>query len=63
MLSWLPILAGSPEGVASARLRREGVPAYTAAVPGTDAFVDYVVVAQYRTVLILAVDNVRLGES
>ena len=60
MLAWLPKLAESPETVASARLPRAGVPAYTAAVPGTEAFVDYVVVEQYKTVLIIGVETVRV---
>ncbi len=60
MLAWLPQLSIAPERVANARLRRAGVPAYTARVPGTDAFVDYVVVEQFKTVLILGVETVRL---
>jgi hypothetical protein len=34
-----------------------GVPAYTAHVPGTRAFVDYSVVEQYHTVLIHRVEE------
>jgi len=62
MLRWLPALAADPEGVASAVLRRPGVAAYTAAVPGTDAFVDYLVIDQYETVLILRVTTVSLDD-
>lgn len=61
MLAWLPRLAAAPESEYDARLPRLGVPAYTARVPGTDAYVDYVVVEQYKTVLILGVEDVRLG--
>jgi hypothetical protein len=62
LLDWLPKLAADPAGVATAVLQRRGVPAYTAAVPGTDAFVDYVVVDQYKTVLIIGVETVRLDD-
>lgn len=60
MLAWLPQLSIAPEKVADARLRRSNLIAYTARVPGTDAFVDYVVVEQFKTVLILGVETVRL---
>jgi hypothetical protein len=55
MLDWLPQLAESPHAVATAVRQRRGVPAYTAAVPGTTAFVDYTVVDQYETVMIIDV--------
>lgn len=57
MLAWLPRLATDPEGAATATRKRPGVPAYTAAVPGTIAFVDYTVVEQYATILILRVSD------
>lgn len=61
MLEWLERLALDPRQVATATLNRRGVPAFTAAVPGTDAFVDYIVVEQYHTVMILRVTNQPLG--
>ena len=57
MLAWLPRLAESPSGVATAALPRPGVPAFTASVPGTDAWVDYIVVDQYQTIMILGVSD------
>lgn len=63
MLAWLPRLASTPEEMARAhKLNRPGVPAFTAMVPGTNAFVDYVVVAQFRTVLILGVTNLGIDD-
>lgn len=62
MLVWLPELAADPAGVATATSFRPGVPAYVAEVPGTDAFVDYTVIEQYQTVLILKVTNLRLED-
>jgi hypothetical protein len=38
------------------------VPAFTARVPGTRAFVDYTVIDQYRVVAILAVTNFTLDD-
>lgn len=57
MFDWLPHLAGDPQGVASAQRSGPGLPAYTAKVPGTDAFVDYTVIEQYKTVMILRVGS------
>jgi len=58
MLAWLPQLADDPANSARAFQRdRPGVPAYTAMVPGTNAFVDYTVIEQYNTVMILGVTN------
>lgn len=62
MLEWLPKLAADPAGVAVATSFRPGVPAYVAEVPGTDAFVDYTVIDQYKTILILAVTTLRLDD-
>jgi hypothetical protein len=62
MLDWLVHLASDPEGVASARRGGAGLPAYTASVHGCDAFVDYTVVDQYHTVMILRVDSLRLRD-
>ena len=62
MLDWLPRLAADPHGVATAVRKRAGVPAYTAAVPGTIAFVDYTVVEQYATVMILDVSDQPLPD-
>ena len=63
MLAWLPKLAADPEGVASARMPdRPGVPGFTAMVDGTNAFVDYTVVDQYRTVMILGVTNFGIDD-
>ena len=63
MFDWLPKLAADPEHVARAVKRnRPGVPAYTAMVPGTNAFVDYTVVEQYHTVMILGVTNFGLDD-
>ena len=61
MLAWLPKLAAGPVDVAFAKLPRR-VPAYVASVPGTDAFVDYTVIEQYRTVVIFAVTSLRLED-
>lgn len=45
MLSWLRWLAEHPaESARAVRRRQPGVPAYTAMVPDTTAFVDYVIV-------------------
>jgi hypothetical protein len=61
MLDWLPTLAKEPrESCTAMRDRSPGLPLFTAAVPGTSAFVDYVVIDQFRTVVILAVVDVRL---
>jgi hypothetical protein len=58
MLDWLPKLADNPEDMARAhKIALPGVPAFTAMVPGTNAFVDYIVVEQYKTVMILGVTN------
>jgi hypothetical protein len=63
MFDWLPKLAENPEAMARARqINRPGVPAFTAMVPGTNAFVDYVVVEQYKTVLILGVTNFGIDD-
>lgn len=62
MLRWLPLLAEDPVGVSTARRERPGVPVYVAAVPDTYAFVDYSVVEQYNTVLILHVGNASLED-
>jgi hypothetical protein len=63
MFAWLPRLASDPEDSARAiRRNRPGVPAYTAMVPGTNAFVDYTVVEQYKTVMILGVTNFGLDD-
>lgn len=63
MLAWLPHLVVDPHQSARAvRNGARGVAAYTAMVPGTTAFVDYLVVEQYRTVLIKAVTNVELED-
>lgn len=63
MLAWLPRLAADPEESARAvRHDQPGVPAFTAMVPGTNAFVDYVVVKQYQTVMILGVTNFGLDD-
>lgn len=62
MREWLPLLAEDPVGVSTARRERPGVPVYVAAVPGTYAFVDYSVVEQYNTVLILHVGNASLED-
>lgn len=57
VLAWLPELARQPHELAAARRLRPGVPAYVARIPGTEAFVDYTVVEEYRTVLILSVSS------
>lgn len=63
MFAWLPQLAENPEGTSRARqLDRRGVPAFTAMVPGTNAFVDYIVVEQFQTVLILGVTNFGIDD-
>lgn len=62
MLAWLQELARDPGGVAMFRRDRPGVPAYVAEVPGTDAFVDYTVIDQYCTVVILDVVTLRLED-
>ena len=63
MFAWLPQLAAEPEQTARAvRKERPGVPAFTAMVPGTNAFVDYIVVDQYKTVMILGVTNFGLDD-
>lgn len=59
MLKWLPRLAEDPEEVALAVKTRPGVPAYIAAVPGSDAFVAYTVIEQYKVVMIFSVETVR----
>lgn len=61
MLEWLPTLAADPVGVSVVRKDRAGVPGYVAEVPGTSAFVDYIVVEQFRTILIHNVVDVRDG--
>lgn len=63
LLGWLPKLAEDPAGVAFATGRRPGVPAYVAVVPATQIFVDYTVIDQYRTVLILNVVTLRFNET
>lgn len=60
MLDWLPRLAADPSGVSVVQAVRPGVPAFVAEVPGTGAFVDYTVIEQYQTVLILGVSSPRL---
>lgn len=62
MLDWLPRLAADPAGVATAERPREGIPVFVAAVPHTYAFVDYSVVEQFKTVLILRVVNTTLED-
>lgn len=59
-LDWLPTLATDPEGVCLIRKKRPGVPAYVAEVPGTEVFVDYTVVEQYKTVAIIFLVDVGL---
>ena len=63
VLTWLPELARQPREVAAARRLRPGVPAYVARIPGTEAFVDYTVVEQYRTVLILGVSSPEVEDT
>lgn len=60
MLGFLPSLADDPLGVATAIRSQPGVPACTVDVPGTDAFLDYIVIDQYMTVAILRVIDVVL---
>lgn len=63
MLNWLPRLAANPHDSARAvRRDRPGVPAFTAMVPGTTAFVDYIVVDQYHTVMILGCSSLGLED-
>lgn len=62
-LEWLPRLAADPEGVSSAVLARPGVPGFTALVPDVFAYVDYLVVEQFKTVLILGVTDGLAGLS
>ena len=38
------------------------MPAFTEIVPGTNAFVDYIVAEQYKTVMILGVINFGLDD-
>lgn len=57
LLAWLPELAADPVGVSASRSPRPGVPAYAARVPGTHTFVDYAVVEQFHTVLIVAITS------
>jgi hypothetical protein len=54
MLEWLPKLCADP-WEASTMHRGPSPSVFVAAVPGTNAFVDYLVSDQYKTVLILAV--------
>jgi hypothetical protein len=63
MLDWLPELAADPMNVATAfRTDQPGVPAFTAMVPGTAAFVDYLVVEQYSTVVIVGCSDLRIED-
>ena len=60
MLTFLPRLAADPLGVSTAIRRQPGVPACTVDVPNTNAFLDYMVVDQYMTVLILSASDIDL---
>ena len=60
MLDFLPRLAADPLGVSTAIRKDPGVPACTVDVPGTDSFLDYLIVDQYKTVLILRITDVDL---
>ena len=62
MLEWLPRLADDPLAVATARKHDSPVPVCVAQVPGTDTFVDYLVVDQFRTILIHAVANLSFDD-
>lgn len=63
MFAWLPQLAADPENSARAvRRNQPGVPAFTAMVPGTNAFVDYTVIEQFQTVMILGVTNFGMDD-
>lgn len=58
MLEWVAQMCEDPENVTCVPLNSAGVPRFAADVPGTTAFVDYIVVAQYRTVHIHRIDDV-----
>jgi hypothetical protein len=60
MLAFLPLLAEDPLGVSTAVRMQPGVPACTVDVPGTNAFLDYLIVDQYMTVAILRVTDIDL---
>lgn len=59
MFDWVPLLSINPIGAATAQRLDRRLPIYVAQVPGTDAFVDYTVVEQYRTVRILGAASHR----
>lgn len=58
MLAWLPKLAADPRSVAGAERKGPRDLLYTATVPDTSAFVDYLVADQFQCVLIKRVTDV-----
>lgn len=63
MLSFLERLGSDPVECATAFRQRPGIPVCVAAVPGTSVLLDYTIVEQYMTVMILRLYDVDLEET